>query len=72
VTEISQIYPNLSNLSIIFKMIFVRFDFAELKVDFVELKVGYAAKGSAPNVALHKSLGTYHHTVEGKRKQVSV
>jgi hypothetical protein len=71
VTEISQIYPNLTNLSIFFKIIFVRFGYAELKVDFVELKVGYA-KGSAPNGALHKSLGTYHHTVEGKRKQVSV
>ena len=30
------------------------------------------AEGSALNGALHKSLGTYHHTVEGKRKQVSV
>ena len=74
-TEISQIYPNLSNLSIFFKMIFGRFekfDFAELKVGNAELKVDYAAKGSAPNGALHKSLGTYHHTVEGRRKQVSV
>ncbi len=45
-------------------MIFVRLGYAELKV-------GYA-KGSAPNGALHKLLGTYHHTVEGRRKQVSV
>ena len=30
---------NLTNLSIFFKIKFVRFDFAELKVDFAELKV---------------------------------
>ena len=53
-------------------MIFVRLGYAELKVGYVELKVGYVAKGSAPNGLLHKSLGTYHHTVEGRRKQVSV
>ena len=38
VTEISQIFSNLTNLSIFFKIIFIRFGYAELKV-------GYAAKG---------------------------
>ena len=42
VTEISQIFSNLTNLSIFVKIIFVRFGYAELKVDFVELKVGNA------------------------------
>ena len=39
VTEILQIFSNLTNLSIFFKMIFVRFDFVELKVGYAELKV---------------------------------
>ena len=41
-TEISQIFSNLTNLPIIFKMIFGRFErfgYVELKVDFAELKV---------------------------------